>query len=108
MEAQEIIVAADEPADAGGYSADDELGIVWVSDFGSDQWRHFDGLDEGEEFFFDQASYFRVRKLEFWIGQHSNVFVKYWGRYDWPKAEGGRIARLRQAVTVGRRRGARK
>ena len=88
MKAQEIVVAADEPADAGGYRADDELGIVWVSDFGSDQLRHFDGLDEGEEFFFDQASYFRVRKLEFWIGQHSNVFIKYWGRYDWPKAAG--------------------
>jgi hypothetical protein len=88
MKAQEIVVAADEPADAGGYRAGDEFGVVWVSDFGSDQWRHFDGLDEGEKFFFDQASYLGIRELEFWIGQYSNVFIEDWGRYDWPKAAG--------------------
>ena len=46
MEAAEVAVSADEPADAGGDSAGDEFGIVWVSYFGNDRWRHFDGLDE--------------------------------------------------------------
>jgi hypothetical protein len=88
IKAEEIAVSADEPADAGGDSAGDEFGIVWVSYFGNDRWRHFDGLDEGEEFFFDQASYLGVRKLEFGIGEHSNVFIKDWGRDDRPKTAG--------------------
>lgn len=88
MKAPEIVVAADEPADAGGYRAGDEFGVVWVSDFWRDQWRHFDGLDEGEKFFFDQASDLGVRELEFWIGQYSNVFIEDRGRDDWPKAAG--------------------
>jgi hypothetical protein len=36
MKAQEIVVAADEPADVGGYRAGDEFGVVWVSDFWGD------------------------------------------------------------------------
>lgn len=82
MKAQEVIVAADEPADAGGDCTGDEFGVVRVSDFWDDRWRHFDGLDEGEKFFFDQASYLGVRQFEFLIGQHSNVFIKNWGRDD--------------------------
>lgn len=88
MKAQEIVVAADEPADAGGDSAGDEFGIVCVSYFWNDRWRHFDGLDKREELFFNQASYLSVRKLEFGIGEHSNVFIKERSRDDWPKAAG--------------------
>ncbi len=88
METEEIVISADEPADVGGDSAGDEFGIVWISHFGNDRWKHFDGFDEGEEFFFDQASYFGVRQLEFWIGEHSNVFINDWGRDDWTKTAG--------------------
>ena len=86
--AQEVVVTADEPADAGGYRAGDEFSVVWILDFGGNQWRHVDGLNEGEKFFFDQASYLGVRELEFWIGQYPNVFIEDWGRDDWPKAAG--------------------
>lgn len=75
MKTPEIVVAADEPADAGGERAGDELDMVWVSDFWNDRWRGYDGFDEGKEFFLDQTSNLCVCQLECGISQHSNVFI---------------------------------
>jgi hypothetical protein len=46
MEAQEVVVSADEPADTSCDRTGDELGIVRISDYGDDRWWHCDGFDE--------------------------------------------------------------
>ena len=85
---QQIIVSADEPTYAGGRRTGDEFRIVRTSQRGNGGSSGLDGLDEGNEFFFEQGMYVGLGELELRISQDPNVFIKYGRGYDRPNQAG--------------------
>lgn len=88
VQAQEVVVATDKPADAGGEGTGNELGIVRVSDFWRSRWRNSDAFDKREQVIVQQASNIRLGELELGIGQDANRLIEYRSGDHGPKPSG--------------------
>lgn len=79
VEGKQVIVPTDKPGHSSRYRTGKKFHVVWISQCWDRDGFCLNGVNKREEIFFNEADNLRTRKLEFGIGQHTNIFFQYLG-----------------------------